>query len=65
MDLAKVLRQLHEELENLDAAILSLEKLQKSGKRRGRPHAWLAEVNPRKAKPQRKASPKVPGDESP
>jgi len=37
MDLTKVLQQLHEELKNLDIAILSLEKLQESGKRRGRP----------------------------
>ena len=44
MDLAKVLRQLHEELENLDAAILSLERLQESGCRRGRPPALLAEL---------------------
>ena len=44
MDLAKVLLQLHEELANLDAAILSLERLQEGGRRRGRPPAWLADV---------------------
>jgi ATP/maltotriose-dependent transcriptional regulator MalT len=44
MDLAKVLIELHEELANLDAAILSLERLQEGGRRRGRPPAWLAEV---------------------
>ena len=37
MDLDKVLAQLREELENLDAAILSLERLQQPGPRRGRP----------------------------
>ena len=44
MDLAKVLLQLHEELANLNAAILSLERLQEGGRRRGRPPAWLADV---------------------
>jgi hypothetical protein len=37
MDLSKVLAQLREELENLDAAILSLERLQQDSPRRGRP----------------------------
>ena len=44
MDLARVLAQLHEELDNLNAAILSLERLQESGRRRGRPPALLAEL---------------------
>lgn len=44
MDLAKVLSQLREELNNLDAAILSLERLQQEGRRRGRPPKILAEV---------------------
>lgn len=46
MDLAKVIQQLHEELRNLDAAILSLERLEETGKRRGRPPSWMAEVGP-------------------
>jgi hypothetical protein len=37
MDLDKVLAQLRAELENLDAAIVSLERLQTEGPRRGRP----------------------------
>ena len=44
MDLAKVLQQLHEERNNLDAAIASLERLEEGGKRRGQPPEWLAEV---------------------
>lgn len=44
MDLAKVLDQLHEELENVNAAIMSLERLQIGGRRRGRPPVWLAEA---------------------
>ncbi len=44
MDLSKVLQELHEELENLNAAILSLERLQETGRRRGRPPTLLAEL---------------------
>jgi hypothetical protein len=44
MDLTKVLAQLREELENLDAAILSLERLQHEGRRRGRPPKALANL---------------------
>ena len=61
MDLAKLLRQLHEELENLDAAILSLEKVQESGDRRGTKPAWMTEVDPQKTgKPKRKPGRKEP-----
>lgn len=44
MDLAKVLQQLHEELENLDAAISSLERLQEASKHRGKDQEWLGAV---------------------
>lgn len=44
MDLVKVLAQLHAELENLEAAIVSLERLQQEGRRRGRPPKLLAEI---------------------
>jgi hypothetical protein len=54
MDLAKVLAQLREELEHLDAAILSLEQLHHGGRRRGRPPELLAEIR----RPGRVASPK-------
>ncbi len=43
MDLAKVLQQLHEELENLNAAISSLERLQEAGKDRGKERALLGD----------------------
>ncbi len=42
MDLTKVLAQLRAELDNLDAAILSLERLQREGPRRGRPPKILS-----------------------
>jgi outer membrane protein TolC len=46
MDIAKVLAQLRDEMANLDAAILSLERLQGVGgpKRRGRPPTSLADA---------------------
>jgi hypothetical protein len=37
MDLMKVLTHLHGELDNLNAAIATLERLQQGGRRRGRP----------------------------
>ena len=37
MDLAKVLAHLHEELDSLNAAIATLERLQQGSRRRGRP----------------------------
>jgi len=43
MDLSKVLEQLRRELVHLDAAIVSLERLQAKVARRGRPPRVLAE----------------------
>jgi hypothetical protein len=37
MDFKKILDHLRSELQNLDAAILSLERLQESARKRGRP----------------------------
>jgi len=45
MDVAKILSDLRQEREQVEEAILSLERLARGrGKRRGRPPAWLAEV---------------------
>ena len=44
MDLSKVLEQLRKELEHLDVAILTLERLQEKSVRRGRPPKALAEL---------------------
>jgi hypothetical protein len=49
MDLSKVLEQLRRELAHVDAAILSLERLQAKVARRGRPPTMLSEL--RKARP--------------
>jgi hypothetical protein len=44
MDVSKILTELREERQQLEEAILSLERLARGrGKRRGRPPAWLAE----------------------
>ena len=59
MDLDKTLSDLREELRNIDAAILSLERLQQEGRRRGRPPKVLAEIR-NSARAVRKAS--QPGD---
>jgi hypothetical protein len=44
MDLNKVLAELRLELQRLDAAILSIERLSEEGRRRGRPPKLLAEL---------------------
>ena len=42
MDVAKIITELREEREQIDLAIMSLERLALgSGKRRGRPPAWM------------------------
>ena len=45
MDVGKILSDLRQERDQLEEAILSLERLSLGqGKRRGRPPAWLAEA---------------------
>jgi hypothetical protein len=45
MDVSKILAELREERQQIEAAILSLERLaQGRGRRRGRPPAWMSEV---------------------
>lgn len=52
MDLKKVLEQLRAERADLDAAILSLERLQKEGRpRRGRPPKALAQLKSQVRRP--------------
>lgn len=55
MDLSKVLAELRMELENLNAAIVSLERLQQEGRRRGRPPKILSQLS--KTSEQRKEEP--------
>lgn len=45
MDVSKILTELREERQQIEEAILSLERLARGrGRRRGRPPAWMAEV---------------------
>jgi len=49
MDVAKILVELRDERQQIQEAILSLERLAHGrGKRRGRPPAWLAQIGPRR-----------------
>lgn len=51
MDVSKILEQLREERDQLEAAIVTLERLALGrGKRRGRPPSWMVEARKR-AKP--------------
>ena len=48
MDVTKILEELRQEREQLEEAILSLERLASGrGRRRGRPPAWMAEAKKR------------------
>ena len=45
MDVAKILVELKQEREQIEEAILSLERLARGrGRRRGRPPSWMAEI---------------------
>jgi hypothetical protein len=45
MDVSKILTELREERQQIEEAILSLERLARGrGRRRGRPPAWMAEI---------------------
>lgn len=49
MDVSKILAELKDERQQIEEAILSLERLARGrGKRRGRPPSWLAEVGPKR-----------------
>ena len=56
MDVAKILAELRVEREQIEEAILSLERLASGrGKRRGRPPKWMAEA---KKRPRSAATPR-------
>jgi hypothetical protein len=59
MDVSKILVELRQEREQLEEAIMSLERLAIGrGKRRGRPPAWMTEVKRRGRPPGSKNKPK-------
>ena len=48
MDVAKILTELRQEREQIEEAIMSLERLARGrGRRRGRPPAWLSDIKKR------------------
>ena len=52
MDVNKILSELKVEREQLEEAIISLERLARGrGRRRGRPPAWLAQAPKRRGRP--------------
>lgn len=60
MDVAKMLAELRQEREQIEEAIMSLERLARGrGKRRGRPPAWMSEVKRRGRPPGSKNKPKT------
>lgn len=60
MDVAKILVELRQEREQIEEAIMSLERLPRGrGKRRGRPPAWMTEVKRRGRPPGSKNKPKL------
>jgi hypothetical protein len=49
MDVSKILVELREERQQIEEAIISLERLARArGPRRGRPPAWASEITPRR-----------------
>ncbi|MEO8659986.1 MAG: hypothetical protein ABI693_16060 [Bryobacteraceae bacterium] len=52
MDVAKMLTELRQEREQIEEAILSLERLARGrGKRRGRPPAWMSTAVKKRGRP--------------
>jgi hypothetical protein len=59
MDVIKMLADLRQEREQLEEAILTLERLARGrGRRRGRPPAWMTELKRRGRPPGSKNKPK-------
>jgi hypothetical protein len=49
MDVSKILSELKEERQQIEEAILSLERLARGrGRRRGRPPSWMSEITVKK-----------------
>jgi hypothetical protein len=52
MDVSKILGELRHEREQLEEAIMSLERLARGrGRRRGRPPSWMAELDKKRGRP--------------
>ncbi|MCZ2076756.1 MAG: hypothetical protein LC130_17390 [Bryobacterales bacterium] len=65
MDVTKILAELRQEREQLEEAILSLERLARGrGKRRGRPPAWMSTVK-RRGRPPGSKNKREPNSKNP
>lgn len=65
MDVTRMLTDLRQEREQIEEAIISLERLARGrGKRRGRPPAWMTEVKKRGRPPGSKNKMKLEGKPS-
>jgi DNA invertase Pin-like site-specific DNA recombinase len=52
MDVTKILTELRQEREQIEEAIMSLERLARGrGRRRGRPPAWMTELDKKRGRP--------------
>jgi len=52
MDVPKILTELRQEREQIEEAIMSLERLARGrGRRRGRPPAWMSELDKKRGRP--------------
>jgi hypothetical protein len=52
MDVTKILTELRQEREQVEEAIMSLERLARGrGRRRGRPPAWMTELDKKRGRP--------------
>jgi hypothetical protein len=52
MDVSKILTELRGEREQIEEAIMSLERLARGrGRRRGRPPAWMTELDKKRGRP--------------
>jgi hypothetical protein len=52
MDVAKIIAELRQEREQIEEAIISLERLARGrGRRRGRPPAWLSMTTKKRGRP--------------
>ncbi len=66
MDVAKMLAELRQEREQIEEAILSLERLARGrGKRRGRPPAWMATTVKKRGRPPGSKNKAVPSGKTP
>ena len=52
MDVTKILTELRQEREQIEEAIMSLERLARGrGRRRGRPPSWMSELDKKRGRP--------------